>query len=549
MFVDARNLPFGAAIEADLCIIGGGAAGIAIAREFVGHDCRVCILESGGTAYEDETQALTRGETVGLPYELDTTRARYFGGSTNWWAGFCRPFEDYHFVKRPWVPHSGWPISRQDLDPFYRRSFDLCGIDDRTFVAEDAAAALDKPELKIARGGSGRFVSSVTPLGDERLRFGTFFGAELERAHNVCVYLHANTVHLQASDNAQRVTSVRAATLSGNTFSVAAKVFILATGAIENARLLLLSNDRLANGLGNQHDLVGRYFMEHATFTAGTVALEGCDGPSPLYDSKYAVLNLPFAVEINPSVRVQREQRLLETAVYFNAVFRGEDSAGVDALKRLREAMWRRTTASFPAAELRTIAADGVNVACFILGWMSRARFLLKNHVVNLHLEQAPNPDSRVLLSDRRDRLGLPMVRLDWQLTELDRQTVRRTTALLGEEIAHAGWGRFTQALPQGSGAPFPQPDWIWHHIGTTRMHHDPRQGVVDENCRVHGLGNLFVAGSSVFPTAGNHCPTLTLLALGLRLADHLKAALRDGRLPAVEFEAAQQKRLRLAAQ
>lgn len=548
MFVDARNLPPGTIIEADLCIIGGGAAGIAIAREFVGDGLRVCILESGGTAFEEETQALTRGECVGLPYELDTTRARYFGGSTNWWAGFCRPFEDYHFLRRPWIPHSGWPITRQDLDPFYRRSSELCGIDARASGVEEAAATLNKPHLKLARTSNDRFVSTITPLGDERLRFGTYFGSELERAHNICVYMRANAVHLQASEDTRRVTSVRAATLSGNSFSVTAKVFILATGAIENARLLLLSNDRMTAGLGNQHDVVGRYFMEHATFTPARLTLKGGDAPSQLYDSKYAVLNLPIAVELSPTVQVQHEQQLLETAIYVNAVFRGEDSAGVDALKKMRESMWRRTTSSFPRAELRTIAADAVNVACFIAGWMSRSRFLLKGHVANLHLEQAPNPHSRVLLSDRRDRLGLPMVRLDWQLTELDRETVRKTTALLGAEVEHAGWGTFHSTLPS-DGEPFPAPDWIWHHIGTTRMHPDPRRGVVDENCRVHGIGNLFIAGSSAFPTAGNHCPTLTLLALGLRLADHLKAALRDGRLPEAESEPRPQRPRRLAAQ
>jgi choline dehydrogenase-like flavoprotein len=549
VFVDARNLPSGTVIAADLCIIGGGAAGIAIAREFVGRGCRVCILESGGTAFSEETQALARGECVGLPYELDTTRARYFGGSTNWWAGFCRPFEEYHFVRRPWVPHSGWPITRRDLDPFYRRSFDLCGIDAGAFAGQEQPAVAGNPKLTLAETSTGRFVSTVTPLGDERLRFGKVFGDELMQANNVCVYLHANAVHLDSSEDARRVTGVRAATLAGNSFSVTGKVFILATGAIENARLLLLSNDRMTAGLGNQFDLVGRFFMEHATFNVGNLNLNGAHGPSPLYDSKYAVLNLPIAVELNPTLRTQREHRVLETALYFNAVFRCEDSAGVDALKKVRENMWRRTTSSIPARELRAIAADGFKVACFILGWMSRSRFLLKSHAVNLHLEQAPNPDSRVLLSHRRDRLGLPLVRLDWRLTDLDRQTVRTTARLLAEEAERSSWGPFASALPNGSGEPFPSPDWIWHHIGTTRMHHDPRQGVVDENCRVHGIGNLFVAGSSVFPTAGNHCPTLTLLALGLRLADHLKAAFDEGRLPEADAEPSPPERRRLAAQ
>lgn len=549
MFVDARNLPMGTVIEADLCIIGGGAAGIAIAREFLGQGLRVCILESGGTSYDEETQALNHGECVGLPYELDTTRARYFGGSTNWWAGFCRPFEDYHFVKRPWVPYSGWPITRRDLDPFYQRSFDLCGIDARMSLAEDGAAGGGTAPVKLARTATGRFTHTITPLGDERLRFAKVFGQELARAHEVCVYLHANTVHLQASPDARRVIGVRAATLAGNTFTVTGKAFILASGAIENARLLLASNDRIAAGLGNQYDVVGRFFMEHATFTSAHLDLRGDGGPTEAYDSKYAVLNLTHAVELTPTAKVQREHRLLETAVYINAIYRGERSAGVDALKKLRERMWRRTATRFPTAELRAIAADGLNVACFVLGWMSRSPLLRRGHVATLHLEQAPNPDSRILLSDRRDRLGVPLVRLDWQITELDRQTVRKTTELLREEVQGAGWGTFTSALPNGGGEPFPLPDWIWHHIGTTRMHTDPRFGVVDENCRVHGIGNLFIAGSSVFPTAGNHCPTLTLLALALRLADHVKAALHEGRLPEAEAEAPQLERRRLAAQ
>jgi choline dehydrogenase-like flavoprotein len=528
VLIDSRSVPSDTVVDCDVCIVGAGAAGIAMAREFAGGPFRVCVLESGGLAIDNETQALNQGECVGLGYELETTRARCFGGSTRWWGGFCRPFEPYHFERRSWVPDSGWPFGLEQLEPFYRRALDLCGFDDGGFDVTAAVGRLSRARGHKAPLADGHFIHRLALIktGEDRW-FGQAFRQELAASGNLKVFLYANVIGLETNDDGRRLTAVRVATLTGGGFQVTARVVVLAAGAVENARLLLAANDRVNVGLGNQHDLVGRYFMEHATFVPATIAPGGRAGPSPLCDSRYAVLNLPLAVELNPSPALQRKLRLLDCAIYINAVFRGENSNGVHVLKKIHERMWRGYARSLSAREALQLAAGSLDVGCFVLGWFSQARCLVSHYQVRLHLEQSPNRDSRVLLSDRRDRLGQPMVRLDWRLTELDRDTVRRTTAMLAREAGRRGWGRMSIALPAGGDPSFPAPDWIWHHIGTTRMHPDPAQGVVDADCRVHSLENLFIAGSSVFPTAGNHCPTLTILALGLRLADHLKQCLR----------------------
>jgi choline dehydrogenase-like flavoprotein len=136
--------------------------------------------------------------------------------------------------------------------------------------------------------------------------------------------------------------------------------------------------------------------------------------------------------------------------------------------------------------------------------------------------EQTPNPDSRVTLADDTDPLGLRRVRLNWRLTEQERRSFIANIRALGRELAAAGIGRLRPLLPD---------DGLWekvvgggsHHMGTTRISDDPKRGVVDRDCRVHGIDNLYVAGSSVFVTSGSANPTLNILALAYRLVDHLK--------------------------
>ncbi|MBL8658544.1 MAG: GMC family oxidoreductase [Rhodospirillales bacterium] len=530
MFIDARTVDENVDIETDLCVIGGGAGGISLAREFMNGPVRVCLLESGGLKAERETQSLYEGESVGIPYELDTTRSRYFGGSTNCWGGFSRPFQPIHFTKRPWVPYSGWPFTFEELAPYYDRAHAVCGLPIGKYDPDVWVRELNGANLKILPFPNHQIVTRMIQTNKERRRFGRVFREELQASDNISVYLYANVVDIQADELDGKIKRVRVACLDGRRFWVSAKVFVLAAGGIENARLLLTSNTSAPRGLANDYDLVGRFFMEHATFPSGTITFTDPEASPDIHDTKYAVVRLPVAAQIELDEETQRREQILDSATFIESVFKGEQCAGTEVLKTF----YKDARSGFVPKNLTKgigeMLLDAHNVTAFALGYLSRSRHLLHHYQIMTLIEPAPNPDSRVMLSHHRDQLGMNKVCLDWRLTPLDQHTVRRTIEIFRDKAAAANIGEIRIDLPLHSNHEVNELHWVWHHMGTTRMHVDPKQGVVNEHCRAHGIGNLFVAGSSVFPTAGNNTPTMTIIALALRLSDHLKGVFAERR-------------------
>ncbi len=538
MFVDARAIPPGQIVTADICVVGAGAAGLALARVLAGRGLAPVVLEAGGLGRDADGQALFRGECVGLPYELDTTRTRRLGGSTNCWGGFCAPFPAHHFAPRPWLPHSGWPISRATLDPYYRRAAELCGLDPDGF--DPAAAAGRHPRLReglFPLDGRG-LERALTQVVRARRHFGDVFRAELRSSATIRVFLYATAAALLPEADGRSIASVRVASEPGRGFTVRSRVVVLAAGAIETARLLLLSTGVHPAGIGNDHGVVGRYFMEHPRVRLARVRLLERPARAKLYDSGYAVHRLPYCLHLHLPYATQAREGVGAASAFIEAPVRGEDGPGVTALKGLcADLRWGRRPAH-PVRRLGTIARDGWNVGALACWYAFGPEAAVAARHLTAIVEPCPNPDSRVTLGDGLDRLGMRRVRLDWRLTELDRRTVRRTTRLMCERLQGVAGIRVEPLAGALDGSCLMRPAWTWHHMGTARMGDDPRRSVVDADCRVHGVGNLYVAGSAVFPTAGNHSPTFTLLALSLRLADHLAAVLRRGAAPPTEVGA-----------
>jgi choline dehydrogenase-like flavoprotein len=569
MFADARNVPKDTAVETDVCIIGGGAAGITLAREFSGSPFRVIVLESGDFEYDPSTQALYAGPSVGpQTYDpLDGPRLRYFGGTTNHWGGICRPFEPEDFEPRENIRYSGWPIRKADIAAFYGPATRVVGLSSDQFDLSYWAERDGSSPLELA---DDRIVNRVTlNVPDDVRSFGERFRRELERSRNVTVHLRANVMSIETDDAGATVASVRVATLSGNRFQVNAKLFILATGAIENARLLLASRSRFPNGLGNQNDVVGRFFAEHPRFIGGVLipsnpypgikfyelhkvegsVLRGYLGtskqfqldegfldlqwrPEPIYDPRVdSVLTSPSVSSAKRIVRDGRRGRIPPDFV------RHVSRVMTDMMT------WQRyvipgapVPMPYPEVLARLLRSDRRefdNLLPELLGdvagrvYTERVRAPVNQVTLTTRIEQAPNPDSRVHLIADRDSLGMQRVALDWRLSEIDRRNARRSLELLGADVGAAGIGRLRILLDAD--------DDTWpadlgggsHHMGTTRMSTNPKEGVVDRNLRVHGMSNLFIGGSSVYPTAGGGTPTLTLVALALRLAGHVKEVLK----------------------
>lgn len=536
MLVDALQLPEDTIIEQDICIVGAGAAGITLAREFSNQPYQVCLLESGGLVFNEDTQSLYAGENIGESYfSLKEARARYLGGSTNLWAGWSRPLDEIDFENRPWMPYSGWSFTKAELIPYYERAQIACHLGPFEYNLEywkNALAQLQRQKLPQLTDQLSTYVWQLVP--PTHLRFGEAYRTELEQARNITTYLHANVVEIETNETNQAVTRLQLASTDGKKFSVVAKVFILAAGGIENPRLLLVSNSVQSNGLGNQHDLVGRFFMEHPYLLSGNLKLTN---PTPfLYAQKNSIVGetlIGTAVALSKAVQ-EREQLL-----NFSTRLLPMQEEWVDALKRLKSRKSpKKRHKAFPTPHAGRkyrksqvpVMEDLGKVIANLDRLAAKAYTKLFNkpsNVCDMHLigEQAPNPDSRITLSRDRDKLGLNRVQLDWRLSPIDKYTIQRSQQLIAEEFKRSGLGQVQIELTNND------TDWqalkgSYHHIGTTRMSDTPRLGVVNQHCQVHGINNLYIAGSSVFSTSGLSNPTLTIIALAIRLADRIKVHL-----------------------
>jgi choline dehydrogenase-like flavoprotein len=507
VFIDARNLDDGSRLDADLAIIGAGPAGITIARAFAGSRAQVCLVESGDLTFDAATQDLYQGSNAGIEYPLIANRLRFFGGSSNHWGGYCRSLDPIDFEARDWVPLSGWPFGREALDPYWEAA---------SAAAEVAPARYEDTGYWAARTGeplvdwrAGRIINRFFQYSPPT-RFGERYRAELEQADNVRVLLNANVCNIAATAGVESVDHLDVRTLTSRRHSVRARRYVLAAGGIENARLLLLSNDVVPAGLGNQHDMVGRCFMEHPHLGGfAELVIADLGRLPPIYRDRLIFDGRPAKVAFVPAPDYLRRERLLSAS--FTMSVAGEYWQDRPANNSMGEAHRDMLQAARPflAAGRGPLRADD---PAFSGVWMG----------IGCACEQAPNLDSRVLLGDETDALGLRRTRLDWRLTAQDRRSLIANIESLGQEFAAAGIGRMIVNLPD---------DDQWepvvsggsHHMGTTRISDDPRRGVADRNCRVHGIDNLWIAGSSLFPTSGSANPTLNLLALAYRLVDHLK--------------------------
>lgn len=526
MLIDFREAAAPELLDADLCIVGGGAAGIAIAREFIDSGWSVVVLESGGLESDARVQELNQGEFPGGGFTLHESRYRQFGGTTSVWGGWCAPLDALDFERRDWVPHSGWPISRDELTPWYGRAQELCQLGEYRYdVAEWpglAAAVLPLDAAKL----SHRLWQLSPPT-----RFGEVFRVELVGARNVTLLLHATATEIVARENGQTAREVRIANLEGRRGRVRARYFVAACGGIETPRLLLLSRSVQTSGLGNRHDLVGRYFMEHPHPDAGGVFIDGDAERFEPYVRR-EVDDERVVLALGPSGRAQQRLRILNSSIAVaGPMYLGPMEAWDSLIKLARAAEQGRWPASAPTHALNVLGnVDGVLREAY----RRRTAKPVRGYRFIARTESAPDPANRVMLAEQRDALGQQRARLQWQPGGIERVTVAKTMMLVAAEFGRLGIGRIrlNELLLEDDTRWNENLGWFGHHMGTTRMSETERAGVVNPDCRVHGLANLYIAGSSVFPTCGYANPTLTILALALRLADHLKREHLKGTQP-----------------
>lgn len=547
MIADATKLEDGAELQADVCIVGAGMAGITLALELRHARIKVLVLESGGWRHDGRIQALYQGEVADerMHSPTDRYRRRVLGGSGTIWGGRCIPFDAIDFETRPYIPDSGWPLCHSDLLPYYHRANEWLEAGDFDYSAASSLPGAH-PVVQGLDGGD------VSTDGMERFSCPTDLARRyrhrLKESPTVKVLTHANCVGVSLDADGRSVRALACRTLSGLRFRVKARRYVLATGGLEVPRLLLASRDVIPQGVGNRHDVVGRYYMCHMASNLGAVRIEG-----PLTrvfhsyvlsaEGVYCRRRFSLPARLQRSLCIGNVVARLHFPVItdpahgssvLSALFLGRRFISYEYNRRLQSA--RPVTAADHLRHLRNIVTGPFELLEFLAHWLRRRTLaerkfpsvVLRNRTnlfsLDVHGEQAPNRESRVTLAASEDELGVPRIRVDWRYLPIDVESVRRTLVVLQNEFHSRGVGsllfdeeRLEVDLTRWGA-------YGGHHMGTARMGSDPRTSVVDADCRVHGTDNLYVAGSAVFPTSGQATPSLTLTALACRLAEHLKA-------------------------
>ncbi|MEZ5571594.1 MAG: GMC family oxidoreductase [Halioglobus sp.] len=492
MILNGSAVPDGTTFDADVCVVGAGAAGLTLALDLTRRGLKVILVESGGLQFHKRSHDLLDIELSGQSTEalINGTRERFFGGTTNHWGGVCRALGAFEFEPHSWMPHSGWPITRADLEPYYTLAAQLLGLPEveRVYDAQ-ALGVADHPRLV---GESETAVESTIwrRIPVEHLRMGQWRLKEVETSQLLTCILDTSIVEIHPDRSRERISSLEGRTFDKRTLHFRARDYVLCAGAIENPRLLLASNSVVAAGLGNEHDLVGRFFMDHPATRLGLLLT------NPLEErAQEDILNDSELVGWT-TTPLAREQFKLQGFMAW--LWPGEERPYLPHQLAMNKLVHSPSSAAETAASTMWIAVN----------W-----------------EQAPNPDSRVTLSDKKDIFGLRVPALHWDLLPQDLASVRKSSELLALAVARSGRGRINMdqiskpPLTMGGG----------HQMGTTRMSNDPKQGVTDANGRVHSLENLFIGGSSLFPTGGWEHPTFTIVTLALRQADYLAARAKSG--------------------
>jgi len=540
MIFDLENTPDALPTTVDICIAGSGPAGLSLALRLMQNqpNLNIAVLEGGGREPTQFSQALYEGESIGMrQHPLHTSRSRVFGGTSNIWSGWCNPLMPADFEAKAWIDDSGWPIRYENLMPYYQSAYDFFGVSHEGNVADNNFArypALKKLDRLRARALLMHHSYPAVNVGHK-------YEPVLAKERNVSLYLNANLTRVNLTKDGSSVSSL---TVTHNnqqrSWSISANNYVLACGGIENPRLLLASHAVHPNGVGNDRDCVGRYFIDHLhSWNAVVREFKGHRSANYLKKSRYG--NQRVTLGITPSTHQQQEKQLANAVAYFSKFddsFSDPWHQQLQAARTLKKQLQRRQlngeTVKNAIRALRNLdsliamlgrkATNQRRSAGNGTTRQAVRRPMKKALTLTMYAEQTPNRSSRVQLSQEKDKLGMPKPVLNWQLSEQDHRSMRQSTLIIAGELAKANVGR----LQLHRWLADEQSNWpsyftsSRHHMGATRMSSNRQTGVVDADCRVHGLANLYIGGSSVFPTGGYANPTLTIVALAQRLADHL---------------------------
>lgn len=529
MIIDASKYKSKEFEDIDVCIMGGGVAGIVLATELSKSNLKIVILESGAEQFDMEKQALYAAKLYPKNFPDPTySRLRYLGGASNHWQNNTAPLDPIDFEKRSWIPNSGWPITYAELNAFYPLAASYCGTHDDGYETEHWSESLNRPNLvknsKTIETGISKF--SVPPT-----RFFAEYGGVLKKSQSVTIIENANVVDVQYDKNNETISNVTFESSPGQSHRLHAKKFVMCFGGIENARMLLEFNDKNEQSLGNKYDNVGRYFMEHPVVRAANLLTTESERFG-LYQG--TMLEKRFiSGYFKLSDNAIRDKKTCNLRMPLIDASNYTLSDGISSFHEMKQSFSQTEIPDNFGSHLFNMVSD----LDMVIEAVSRKAFdtpmfdhadELGGFEMQLMVEQSPERNNRITLSEEKDLYGIRKINIEWVLSETDKKRMWKSLSITANELSRLGLGRL-KLLKE-------REDRIWgdqlsfgnHHMGTTRMSDSSKHGVVDKNLKVFGTENFYIGGCSVFPTGGHVPPTLTLVALSVRLAEHLTEELKN---------------------
>ena len=507
--------------ESVVCIVGGGIAGLLLARRLAGYGIGVHLLEAGGHTLESRSQEIYRVEMAGRHHEGATAgRFRVFGGSSTRWGGQLLPYTPDIFTPPAGTPSAKWPISSVDVEPHYAELQKIMHVTDRSPDRESLKSfqtdePLDGSDVNIRFSKWASF---------SKRNLANTVGRECLASSRITVFLHANVTSIEVSRERGLAERIIAKSYDGKTFSFQAKYFVVCAGTIESCRLLLASRTGFDCGIGNSTDQVGRYFHDHISVAAANVPATARRGFVRLF-SPVLVEGTLHTAKLEASPALRNKHQLLAVMAHF--AIEEPEGSGIAELRDFLQGVQQGKAVRNLAKAALALPRCSADIARVLWCARFRKRRAISNRAtikLRLDSEQLPSAENRIRLSARRDMLGMPQSIIQWGISEEEHRTVQIYAKVVDRFLNRLG------LTPLDWRPELWEQDDSWlkltrdtyHPMGGTRMGTNPNNSVVDPNLQVHGVSNLFISSCSVFPGGGSSNPTFTLMALALRLGTHL---------------------------